>query len=124
MSQLMAVLWNGVAQLEYDRGTPLPAHQGGYLEKMDRKMDAGVDLGGEIKEAPDLGQRAQFVAANLAHAIKTDDPANAAAMCTYLAIRLPDLKQVRIKEAGGTLDIELVFDQEYVRQFPVQFHKP
>ena len=124
MSQHMAVLLNGVAQLEYDRNRRLPDHQGAYLDKMDRKMDAGVDLGGETRPHPDPGQRAQFVAANLAHAIKTNDAEGAAAMCTYLAIRLPDLKQVKILDDNQTVDIELVFDEDYVKQFPVQFHKP
>ena len=37
MSNIMAVLLNGIAQLEYDRNTELPDHQAVYLEKMDEK---------------------------------------------------------------------------------------
>ena len=124
MKDLMAVLLNGIAQLEYNRNKPLPDYQGAYLDKMDEKMAAGIEVDGQVLPEPDLGQRAQFVAANLVHAIKNDDEANAAAMCTYLAVRLPDLRQVKIDESDGEIAIELVFDQDYVKQYPVQFHRP
>ena len=123
MADLMAVLLNGIAQLEYDRSKPLPDYQGAYLDKMDSKMDAGVEIDGTRVQKPDLGQRAQFVAANLAHAIKSNDEAAAAAMCTYLAVRLPDLNQVKIRDSVGGVAIELVFDEAYVKQYPVQFTK-
>lgn len=120
----MAVLLNGVAQIEYDRSKSLPDLQGAYLDKMDRNMEAGLEIDGEVIAKPDLGQRAQFVAANLAHAIKTNDDATVAAMTTYLAVRLTDLKQVKIREEGGDFSIELVFDEDYVKQYPVSFSKP
>jgi hypothetical protein len=124
MNDLMAVLLNGIAQLEYNRNKPLPDYQGAYLDKMDQNMAAGIEVDGRVIPDPDLGQRAQFVAANLVHAIKSDDEANAAAMCTYLAVRLPDLRQVKIDDREGEVSIELVFDEDYVKQFPVQFHRP
>ena len=124
MKELMAVLLNGIAQLEYNRNQPLPDHQGAYLDKMDQEMAGGIEVDGRVIADPDLGQRAQFVAANLVHAIKSDDEASAAAMCTYLAVRLPDLRQVKIDDHDGEVSIELVFDQDYVKQFPVQFHRP
>jgi hypothetical protein len=71
--------------------------------------------------APDLNQRAQFVAANLAHAILSDQEATAAALCSYLANRLPELKQVKIDNSQGDIAIELVFDEDYQKQVPVQF---
>ena len=72
MSSLFAVLLNGIAQIEYDRNKPLPDYQGAYLEKMDQKMvDEGISLGDTTIENPDLGQCAQFVAANLAQAVVT-----------------------------------------------------
>jgi hypothetical protein len=124
MKDIMAVLLNGIAQLEYNRNKPLPDYQGAYLDKMDQKMAAGIEVDGRVIADPDLGQRAQFVAANLAHAIKSNDEANAAAMCTYLAVRLPDLAQVKIDDRDGEVSIELVFDEDYVKQFPVQFQRP
>jgi len=124
MSNLMAVLLNGVAQIEYDRNKPLPDYQGAHLDKMDQKMEAGIEIDGEVIPRPDLGRRARFVAANLAHAIKSNDEAMAAAMTTYLAVRLTDLKQVKIKEENGDFSIELVFDQDYVKQYPIAFGIP
>ena len=121
MSNLMAVILNGVAQLEYDRNRSLPPQQELYLDKMDQKMDEGIQVGVDFISAPDLNQRAQFVAANLAHAILSDQEATAAALCSYLANRLPELQQVKIDNSEGDIAIELVFDEEYQKQIPVQF---
>lgn len=120
MSDIMGVLLNGVAQLEYDRRKPLPDHQAVYLEKMDAKMDEGIQLEGKNIPSPDINDRAQFIAANLLHAIKNNDEAMAAAHCTYLANRLPDLKQIKFEEQNGEVSIELVFDEAYQKQVPVQ----
>ena len=121
-SRLMAVLLNGIAQIEYDRTKPLPDYQGAYLDKMDAKMDdQGIDIDGQVIRKPDLGQKAQFIAANLVHAIKSDQEALAAAMCTWLAVRMPDLKQVKVREQGDNVNIELDFEQDYIKQHPVQF---
>jgi hypothetical protein len=121
MHNIMAVMLNGIAQLEYDRDKLLPDHQAAYLDKMDEKMKAGILLGEQTVEAPDINQRAQFAAGNLVHALKTGDESMAAAMCSYLAIRLPELKQVLIEEHGEQVSIEFIFDQEYRTQVAVDF---
>ena len=121
MSSIMAVLLNGIAQIEYNRDKLLPAHQAAYLDKMDAKMDAGIMIGNETIKDPDQEQRTRFAAANLAHALHAQDEAVAAAMCSYLAIRLPDLKQVKINDAEGEITIELVFDEPYRKQVAVDF---
>jgi hypothetical protein len=122
MSRLMAVLLDGIAQIEFDRGKPLPDYQGAYLDKMDRRMDSeGIDVDGRRQPAPDPMQKAQFIAANLAHAIVNDDEAQAAAFATYLAVRLPELKQVKLRRSQDGFAIELDFEQDYVKQHPVQF---
>ena len=121
MGNIMAVFLNGIAQLEYNRDTPLPDHQAVYLDKMDAKMDTGILVGEESIRNPDLNQRIQFAAANLAHAINADDESMVAALCSYLATRLPDLKQLRIEDRQGDVSIELIFDEEYRKQVPVQF---
>jgi hypothetical protein len=123
MSDLMAVLLNGIAQLEYDREKPLSEYQLTYLDKMDSKMAAGVEIGEDTITEPDENQRAQFVAANLYHAIKSEDEAMCSALCSYLATRLPELKQVRLDDTEGNVTIELVFDQAYGKQVPVSFYK-
>lgn len=135
MSNILAVLLNGVAQLEYNRDKQLPPQQELYLEKMDSQMDDGIQVGDTVISNPDKNQRAQFVAGNLADAILNDKEAAAAALCSYLAINLPDLKQIKItqsSEDGGNtengsaddkseISIELVFDEPYQQQVPVKF---
>ncbi len=135
MSNILAVLLNGVAQLEYNREQQLPPHQELYLEKMDTQMDAGIQVGDSIIPNPDINQRAQFVAGNLADAILNDKESAAAALCSYLAKNLPDLKQIKITQSSGEgnasddgavngkseISIELVFDEHYQQQVPVQF---
>jgi hypothetical protein len=121
MNNVMAVFLNGIAQLEYDRERLLPDHQAAYLDKMDAKMDAGILVGNETVTDPDQNQRTQFAAANLAHALQAQDEAVAAAMCSYLAIRLPDLKQVKIEDENGEISIEFIFDEPYRKQVAVDF---
>lgn len=120
INNLMGVLLNGIAQLEYDRTKALPDHQAAYLQKMDKKMDEeGIDLDGQRILNPSLEQRAQFVAANLTHAITHNNESVAAAMCSYLADRLPDLQQVKIEEKGEACTIHLVFDEAYRKQVSI-----
>lgn len=121
MSDIMGVLLNGIAQLEYDREKLLPDHQAAYLDKMDSKMAEGISIADKAIPNPDINQRAQFVVSNLLHALKTDNEQLAGAMCSYLAIRLPDLKQVKIHEEGDEVTIEFDFENEYKKQVAVEF---
>ena len=121
MNNVMAVFLNGIAQLEYDRDRLLPDHQAAYLDMMDAKMDAGILVVNKTVRDPDQNQRTQFAAANLAHALQAQDEAVAAAMCSYLAIRLPDLKQVRIEDEDSEISIEFIFDEPYRKQVAVDF---
>ena len=123
MSNLLGVLINGIAQLEYDRDKPLPDHQAVYLEKMDEKMQRGIEIGNETITNPDINQRAQFVAANLLNALQIGNEEMSAALCTWLANRLPDLKQVKYDEDGEQVSIDLVFDENYGKQAAVTFSK-
>jgi len=121
MPNIMAVMLNGIAQLEYDRDKLLPDHQAAYLDRMDEKMKGGILLGDETISNPDLDQRTRFAAGNLVHALKTGDESVAAAMCSYLAIRLPELKQVLIEDHGEQVSIEFIYDREYRTQVAVDF---
>jgi hypothetical protein len=121
MSNMMAVFLNGIAQLEYDRNKLMADHQAAYLDKMDAKMDAGIFLDGETITNPDQNQRTRFAAANLASALKNNDESIAAAMCSYMAIRMPELKQVKIEDDDGEISIELIFDEDYRKQVAVDF---
>jgi len=121
MSNIMAVLLNNIAQLEYNRDIPLPAHQAAYLDKMDEKMAKGIIVADKTVKNPELNQRAQFVSANLVHALKNDNEELAVSMCTWLADRMPELKQVKIEENNGEVSIDLVFDEDYKKQVEVKF---
>lgn len=121
---ILTVVVNDQAVLEYDRRKPLAARQRLYLDHMDRDMDNGVPLEGRHQPAPDLRTRAQFVATSLLQALETGNDGVAAATCSYLAVRLPDLKQVRAHSNAGQLVIDLVFDQAYVPTQTVQFTRP
>jgi len=107
--------WNTIAR------SPCLDYQAVYLDRMDTRMDAGIRIGEASIVNPDRNQRAQFIAANLLHAIKNNDEPLAAALCSYLAVRLPELKQVRIEEDQQDVSIELIFDEDYRKQVAVPF---
>lgn len=122
-SQMLGVLLNGVAQLEYDRDKPLSDYQSACLDDMDRKMDSGIRIGDAQFEHPDQSQRNQYIAANLLHAMRSGDESMTSALCTYLANRIPDMKQLRYTENEGVVSIEMVFDEDYRKQVAVGFHR-
>ena len=117
----LVVLVNGESRLEYDRGKRLSERQRVYLDRMDRQMDSGIRMGDDWIEQPQPMQRASFVAAQLVDALQRDDEGLIAACCTYLADRLPDLKQIKARIEGGGFSVELVFDKAYVKEMPVDF---
>ena len=121
MSEVLAVLLNGIAQLEYDRNKPLSDYQQAYLDSMDSKMDAGISIDGQLIEKPDINQRVQFVTANLLNAMKSGEEGMTSALCSYIATRLPDLKQVKITDNEGEVSIEFDFENDYTNQVAVQF---
>ncbi|MDH5571920.1 MAG: hypothetical protein OEY89_09155 [Gammaproteobacteria bacterium] len=122
MSNIMAVLQNGIAQIEYNRDKFLPDHQQLYLDKMDEKMNTGILIDNVLIENPEPEQRLRFVAGNLANAIKSGDEPMVAALCAYLASRQPELKQVKIEDVEGGISIDLVYDEVYLNQIGVQFN--
>lgn len=119
MNDTMAVFFNNIAELEYDRNTPLPSHQEIYLNKMDEKMDKGIQIGAEDIKNPTMSQRAQYISSNLAHAIMNNEESLCAAFCSYLATRVTELKQVKINNHKGEIAIEFIYDQEYKTQVAV-----
>lgn len=118
----MAVLLNGIAQLEYDRTKPLSDYQETYLNSMDEKMDReGVEIDGVKIDSPDTNQKIQFITANLLSAMKSNNEGLTSALCTYIATRLPDLKQIKIDDKDNSVTIDLVFDEDYKGQTQVSF---
>ena len=122
MKNMMAVLLNDIAQLEYDRDRPLSDYQETYLNSMDEKMDReGIDIDGQRIDNPDQNQKIQFIAANLLSAMRSDNEGLTSALCTYLATRIPDLKQIKYTDTDGEVTIDLVFDEDYKGQVQVKF---
>ena len=110
----LTVILNGSPLLLFDRGKPLPGHQRQYLERMDEKMLSGIQLGEDFIKNPNTLQKAQFVSNSMLNALLAEQDSLAAAMCTYLAKRIPDLEQVTAKNSdAGALSIELIFDRSY-----------
>lgn len=122
MTKLVAVL-NGESQVEYERDKALTEHQQRYLTMMDQKMDEGIPQGAGNIFAPDLQQKAQFVANQLVDAIKSNNEQLAAATLSWLATRLPDLQQVTADEKAGELTIRLIYDKAYIKAQPLNFVK-
>ena len=125
MSNVMAVLLNGTAQIEYNRDILLPDKQRDFLNRMDQDMDVGIQLGNQYIEAPNQIQRAQFIALHLVQSLLADNEQQIAASCAYLADRLSDLKQVKaITKPDGAIGIDLVFTEDYKNQVKVEFMPP
>jgi hypothetical protein len=124
MADSMVVLLNGEAMFEYDRSIQLPEKQQQYLDRMDQKMDSGIQLGNETIANPEPQQRAQFVAFTLLNAIENDNEPVIAAMNSYLAVRYPDLKQVKadVDKDNGKVMFDLIFDKEHKNQVKVSFN--
>jgi len=116
MNDILTVLYNNNPELEYDRGKPLPDHQALYLDKMDEKMDKGISIGEEQITNPDTSQRARFVAANLAHALQTNHETMMASLCTWLAVRVPELKQLRINARDDGMEIDFDYENYHARE--------
>ncbi|MDY6979467.1 MAG: hypothetical protein SV201_06265 [Pseudomonadota bacterium] len=121
MSEKVAVLVNGQETIEYDRNKALSDLQNQYLDKMDREMDQGIELAGQRIEQPDQTQRAKYVANALLESIQSDNEPRIAATCSYLAERLPELKQIRADLKGESFSIDLVFDRPHENQVRVDF---
>ena len=128
MSDQLVILINGVSQLQYNRSKSLPANQRQFLDKMNTELQRGIMINGQYIENPELPQRAQFVALNLIQSIQNAEEQKASAMCAYLAVFLPDLKQVKATQNPDGILIDLVFDEDYVKEIKVNFtpshHKP
>jgi hypothetical protein len=117
----LVIMYNGTAEVEYDRGKPLQVKQREFLDKTDQNMNAGIYLGNDFIEQPDVLQRAQVMAGHLVQALKDDNEQVIAMTTAYLATRLPELKQVKITEQDDTM-VDLVFDEQRTNQVPVNFY--
>ena len=121
MHDILAVVIDGELTLQYDRAKPLPGRQREYLDGMDERMDRGFELNGVRIDTPEIAQRAQLVTLHLIDALRADNEPLIGAMCSYLAVRLPELKQIKIDTKGEEIGIEFVFDEPYTKEVRVEF---
>lgn len=124
MNDVLIVQMNGTPVVEYDRSKPLPEQQQAYLDRMDSKMDLGITLNDEFIIDPDPLQRARFVASQMVQGLVVDNDQLIAATCAWLALRVTDLRQVRVSDSDDGTLIDLVFDENRVNQVQVQLQQP
>ena len=107
MNQL-SIFVNDKLVFEYDKNTPLEDNKLAFLDDMDRGMDRGMRMQGEMIDNPDNAQRAKFVVLNMIKALQQDNQAIVQSSCAYLAKRMPELIEVHANDGDGRIDIELV----------------
>jgi len=126
----LIVVFNQEPVLEFDRSKPVPGKQRQYLDRMDERMDQGINLGEDKIESPNPLQRSQYVANSLVNALLRQDYNLAIAMCTYLGKRMPELKQIKCEGSEGDeggISIEFVYDRSFEaaqQEQTIQFYKP
>ena len=109
MKKLLLIV-NGETALEYDRETTLDEDKLAFLDSMDKDMDKGIKIYGELINQPDAEQRARFITLNLIKALQQDNHAIIQVSCAYLATRMPALNEVQVSDGEGKIDIVLVED--------------
>ena len=108
----LAVIFKGETVFEYNRDVVMEDRQLEYLDKMDRGMDGGIKIRGELLSKPDCRQRATFVAMNLVKALQQNNDAIISASCAYLVKRMPKLVQIEVSESDNTVNIDLIEETE------------
>jgi hypothetical protein len=118
MADILGILVDGQTQIEFDRGRALPQEHLVRLGQMDAKMDRGIELQGQQVADPDLEARTRFVAINLANALLEGRDNLAMAMCTWLGVRRPELKQVHIMPGELGMKVDLDYEHPYRKPEP------
>lgn len=121
------IIINDAVILEYDRSKPVPGKQRQYLDQMDTTMDQGINLGEDDIETPNTLQRAQYIANSLINALFKEDYNLGIAMCTYLALRIPDLQQVKAIGERNEISVEFIFDRSLEKaeqEQKIEFYNP
>lgn len=120
MSTLVVVV-NDQPMMQYDRSKALSDKKQYYLSTLDKKFDQGIELQSEKLDNPNMEQRAKFMALSLMEGIMYKEDDKAAASMSWLATRLPDLKQVKMFVDENGTHFELIFDREYQPHQVVEF---
>ena len=108
MMNTLSVFINDQLAFEYDRSTELADDQQAFLDRMDRDMDRGLKIHGELMNEPNARQKATFVAMNLLKALQQEDATRIRVSCAYLSSRLPHVVEVHARDQGRRIDIEFI----------------
>ena len=120
-SDLFIVSLNSNKVLEYYRERGLTKNQSADLNKMDTKLDHGINISGKYIESPNPQEKAVFIANQLVLALQSDNESILALTSAYLATRYPELKQLKVTTHEGKTSIELINDKEFIEQTPISF---
>ena len=107
MNKLVIFINNEIV-FEFDRVVTLEAEQSSFLDKMDRDLDKGIKIRGDLLQNPDKQKRTTFIAMNLIKAIQQGNDAAIFASCAYLVNRNPKLIEVHANDHDDTVKIELI----------------
>ena len=110
MSNMLSIYINGNKVLEFDKNQRLPGKQRQFLDNMDLDMDSGIEINDVQIPSPDKMQRANYVAMSLLYGIEHKDEGMLSTTCSYLANRLPELKQIRSLESDEEITMDLIFN--------------
>jgi hypothetical protein len=99
---------NDQLTFKYDRSTQLDDKQQAFLDNMDKGMDSGFRIHGEMIAKPDVKQKATFVTMNLLKALQQEDEARILVSCAYLVSRLPHVVEVHARDQEDHIMIEFV----------------
>lgn len=120
--QTVVVQVDGAVVLEYDRRKPLNQRQKEGLARIDEKLAEGFHLGVHSMTQPTPLEYTEFVASALIKALQNGNDAVAAASCSWLANRIPELRQIKAKtESENNISIELVFNRDYQPEQVIRF---
>ena len=111
MTNQLSIYINENKVFVYDKNTRLPGKQRKFLDGMDLDMDTGIKLNNEMIGSPNKMQRANYVVMSLLYGIETKSEELVAATCSYLANRLPELKQINAIEKGDEVTLNLIFNE-------------
>ena len=79
-----------------------------FFAQMDGDMDSGWRMGPEYIHEPDAVQRSQIVAERLMLAIERRNDALVQAMASYIAWRIPNIRELHIDTSGEPLLTEII----------------
>ncbi|WP_020560848.1 hypothetical protein [Thiofilum flexile] len=106
---LVTVVVNNQEVMQYDRRKTPSTEQFAYIDSMDKQMDQGIEMSGVFHKKPDPIVKSQLVAQQLLIALAAKNYSLAAAMCTWLSERMPELVKVKATGTVESMQVDLMF---------------